>query len=74
MKYKKLKLNDKNMSMVGFSSNRLLSPNSFSLINLNGKDYTNLSRNRNSSAREGEYIDVYPTIRKHIFLNEYFNH
>ena len=74
MKYKKLKLNDKNMSMVGFSSNRLLSPNSFSLINLNGKDYTNLSRNRNSSAREGEYIDVYPSIRKNIFLNEYFNH
>ena len=64
MKYKKLKINE-NMP-------RLLSPNSFGFIN--ERDYSSLSRNRNSSARKSEYIDEYSQIRRNfVAVFDYFN-
>ena len=53
---------------------RILSPNSFGFINAGDKDYSTLSRNRNSSARKSEYIDEYSQIKKNfVVLIDYFN-
>ena len=64
MKYKKLKINE--------NLPRVLSPNSFGFIN--ERDYSSLSRNRNSSARKSEYIDEYSQIRRNfVAVFDYFN-
>ena len=64
MKYKKLKINE-NMPMA-------LSPNSYGIIN--ERDYSSLSRNRNSSSRKSEYIDEYSQIRRNfVAVFDYFN-
>ena len=66
MKYRKLKMSEK--------MPRILSPNSFGFINGGDKDYSTLSRNRNSSARKSEYIDEYSQIKKNfVVLIDYFN-
>ena len=62
MKYKKLKIYE-NMP-------RILSPNSFGFE----RDYSSLSRNRNSSTRKSEYIDEYSQIKKNfVAVFDYFN-
>ena len=66
MKYQKLKISE--------NRPKLLSPNSFGLINGSEKDYSSLSRNRNSSARKSEYLDEYSQIRRNfVVLFDYFN-
>ena len=64
MKYKKLKINE--------NLPRVLSPNSFGFIN--ERDYSSLSRNRNSSAGKSEYVDEYSQIRRNfVAVFDYFN-
>ena len=66
MKYKKMRINENNQ--------RLLSPNSFGLVNGSEKEYSTLSRNRLTSAKKSEYIDDYSQIRRNFFvLFDYFN-
>ena len=66
MRYKKLKINE--------NIPKLFSPNSFGFINGSDKDYSSLSRNRNSSARKSEYLDEYSQIRRNfVVLFDYFN-
>ena len=66
MRYKKLRLNE--------NRPKILSPNSFGFINGSEKDYSSLSRNRNSSARKSEYLDEYSQIRRNfVVLFDYFN-
>ena len=66
MKYKKLNIYENHQ--------KLFSPNSFGLINGSEKDYSSLSRNRNTSARKSEYLDEYSQIRRNfVVLFDYFN-
>ena len=66
MKYKKIKGNE--------NQQRIFSPNSFWLLNGSEREYSSLSRNRNSSAKKSDYLDEYSQIRKNfVVLFDYFN-
>ena len=66
MKYKKIKGNE--------NQQKIFNPNSFWLINGSEREYSSLSRNRNSSAKKSDYIDEYSQIRKNfVVLFDYFN-
>ena len=66
MKYTKMRIDNKKP--------RILSPNSFGFINGSEKEYSSLSRNRNTSGKYSEYIDEYSQIKRNFFvLFDYFN-